>query len=125
MTLDELRARQGEIATRLQEINTEYQGAALPEAERQEWNGLNDERDGNEQLIEELEAREERVTELSRVAGHAEGDNERALDRTLDRRGQRNRQVEDIWNMAEYRSVSTGPEDEQRALRDGARRALE
>ena len=65
LTIEEWRARLTERDARIAEINTEYQGRALPEAAQSEWTEKNAERDEIARTIEELEVREARIAELA------------------------------------------------------------
>jgi HK97 family phage major capsid protein len=63
-TIEEYEARQIEVRNRIQEIDTEYAGQALPDPVRAEWNDLDDELKANETLLDELRFRKERVDDL-------------------------------------------------------------
>ena len=64
--LTKLRQRQKEIEARLQEIEAEADGARFSDSQKDEWNSLNTELDGNRDHIAELETRQERLEELAR-----------------------------------------------------------
>jgi HK97 family phage major capsid protein len=64
-TLEEHKARQGEIRAALKELDTEFAGETLPDDKRSEWNALNEELDGLEVKVTELEARALRLEQLS------------------------------------------------------------
>src|SRR4051812_14858983 len=72
ITVEEHRARQGEIRTALKELDADYAGEVLPDDKRAEWNGLNEELDGLEVKISELEARAYRLEQLSGEAANVE-----------------------------------------------------
>lgn len=72
LTAAERSARQGEIRERLTEIDSEYNGAALPDEIQTEWNNLNTEFDEHEVAIAADVARKERIKTLA-----ARGDGER------------------------------------------------
>ena len=115
--LTELHERQAEIRRRLNEINSEYSGEALPEESRSEWNGLNEEMEANEKLISELEARFARISEITADPGRGERSGSfNVITRKRDA---------DIYDLAEIRTQSSNPEDEVRNLRTNAMHALE
>lgn len=114
-SLDQLHSRQSEIKARLAEIDNEYEGEALPDQARAEWNKLNEEQESNGKLIGELEARAARLEELSTSPANRE---EPAAFNT-----RRNR-VEDIYDLSQYRGLG-GPEAERLGLIDGAKRSIE
>jgi HK97 family phage major capsid protein len=122
MTLEELRDRQEAIRGRLQAIHTEFQGQALPDNVRSEWNELNQEREDNKVLVRELEAREERVRALATEEDNpaAAGSREAGAQFSVPsaRRGG------DAWDYSHVRSASS-PETQSSMLRDQALRALE
>ena len=118
-TTEELEARQTEIRSRLQELDTEYAGQALPDDSRGEWNTLNEERDSNIRLIEELRARTERILEL---AGNPENREEPDVFHT--RRAGVTR-GNDIWDLTTIRSSVSNPEEAVNELHDRSRRAIE
>lgn len=121
VTIESLTARQEEIRTRLTELTTEYAGQAFPDAARGEWDTLNTERDDNENLIEELRLREQRIVELS-----TSEENTESISRGFQTaRPNSIRNADDLWDMSEYRRRSSSPEQERELLIDGAKRAAE
>lgn len=64
-TIEEHRARQGEIKTVLQDMDAEFAGQVLPDDKRSEWNELNEELDNLGETISELAARSARLENLS------------------------------------------------------------
>jgi HK97 family phage major capsid protein len=119
-TLTELEARQAEIRTRLEEIDRDNAGEAFPEEVRSEWNDLNGELDANEVLIAELHARRERLEALSGSERHAEPER---VTRRASARG--SRVPDNVFDVAEYRSLTRSDDEYRQALRDGAMRAVE
>jgi len=115
--LTELHERQAAIRVRLNEINAEYAGEALPDESRSEWNGLNEEMESNEKLIQELEARFQRIHEIT------------AEPERTERSGSFNviskRRDADIYDLAEIRTQANNPDDEVRKLRTNAMHAIE
>ncbi len=117
VTIEDLEARQSEIAGRLQEINGENAGKRMAEAAKSEWNTLAKERDENAELLDELRSRSEFLREVAGDPDHTE------RGATFHTKPQA--RTENIWDMAAARQQSSGPEDEQRQLRDNALRAVE
>lgn len=117
--IEELRARQAEIGTRLAEIDTEHAGQQLEENARSEWNELNEERDENAALIEELEARSARIAELGGQPAHRE------QGVTFHTRRAGTPTGDDVYDISQYRANASTPEAEARGMRDGAMRAIE
>jgi HK97 family phage major capsid protein len=116
---EELRARLGEIQTRLQEIDTQYAGEALPEKERSEFEALREERKDTERLIAELETREAWVAE---GAADPERQEEGATFQTARPSAVRG---EDIYDLSTVRRSYGDPGVEGTELRDRSRRAVE
>lgn len=117
VTIDEHAAELTELRGRIQEIDTEYAGQALPEETRSEWNTINEQIEGKVSLIEELRAREERVRALSADPAHAESG--------VSFHTRSNRASENIWDIASVRSQSRSVEEESRMLQDNAKRAVD
>ena len=78
-TIEEYEARQTEIRNRVREIDEEYAGQALPDERRSEWDSLNEELERNDELLEELHARRDRVAQVADDGG--EGTRERGVAR--------------------------------------------
>lgn len=118
-TQEELEQRNAEITARLQELDNEYAGQALPDAERSEWNTLNEERDSNDKLIGELRARRER---LESIAANPENREAGAVFHT-----RRPNAVtgDDIYDLSTVRMSADSPEAATRELRDRAKRAID
>lgn len=117
LTIEEHAAELEEFRSRVQEIDREFAGQALPEDTRQEWNKLNEDIETKGQLIEELRAREERVKALSGSPQHLESG---ATFHTSPSRA-----VENIWDVSAVRSMSRSVDEEVRMLTDNAKRAVE
>ncbi len=70
MTSEEREARQSEIRSRLQELDNEFNGAALPAETQTEWDSLNTEFDDNERAIAADVKRKARLQDMAaRQAG--------------------------------------------------------
>ncbi|HXH90699.1 MAG TPA: phage major capsid protein [Thermoanaerobaculia bacterium] len=123
VTVEDLETRNGEIKARLKEIDSSFEGEALPEDERAEWNQLNEELEGNDERIKELEARAARLVE---IAGNGDstarenGDGYSFMTRPHDvPRG------DDIHDLTTVRATSTSPLGQKSELRDRVLRFAE
>lgn len=116
-TIQEFEDRQKEIKARFEEINTEHAGARMSEEAANEWERLREEYQANDEILDEMRAREETVRALAARPEHRE----RGADFNI----QPERVARDIFDMAAVRQASTGFEDETRMLMDNARRAIE
>ena len=114
-TIEEHEADLNAIEERIQEIDTEYAGLALPEALRAEWDERNTEREEKLALLDELRARQDRVRALA-----GKPDSHDAPFSTRSARVQEN-----IWDLASVRSQSRSAEEEARMLVDNTQRAVE
>jgi HK97 family phage major capsid protein len=119
MTIEDLEARQTEVRGRLQEIDTEFAGEALPDDSRDEWNRLNEEVEANDKLLEELYARRERVEQLS------EQPENREAGVGFQTRTPGKARGEDIYDLSTVRASVSSPEEATHELRDRARTAIE
>lgn len=119
LTIGELRSRQTEVRSRLEDINREYEGQELPDAVREEWNKLVEERRGNVTLLEELEARERFVESL----GGVEGREEPGAHFNTARAGRAT--GEDIYDLTTVRMSAGSPEAANVELRDRAMKSIE
>jgi len=118
MTVEELQARQDEIQARLQELNAEHAGVPFPEDARVEWAALNEERDENDKLIEELEVRRAIVDRNAQEEKRTEmGDGSFAVHvRKTDA---------DIYDLTQVRVSAQNPAAAASQLRDNAKHAIE
>jgi HK97 family phage major capsid protein len=132
-TLDELFARQDEIKARMQEIDADHPGEALPEEARTEFNSLREELLGNETLIDELQLREDQLRELGAEAdedpdrsggGSPRVEHTRAAPAFHTRRPG-SRTQGDIYDLSTIRASVAGPGEATRELRDRALVAIE
>lgn len=117
MTVEERRARQGEIRSRLNEIDNEYAGAELPEEIRSEWDDLETEYDVHERSITSAEERR------ARLARMAEGSNQRETARPVARGAAR--RADNIYDLSEIRNMARSIDDLGGLYRDHAMRAIE
>lgn len=126
MNIEELRARQAEIRTRLQEIDTEAGSRELEAEARTEWNSLNEEFERNEGKLEELESRASRLAEIgiAERGGDPEGGQlERGAAFHTPRPGVA--RGEDIFDLTTVRSSVASPDEAVHEMRDRAKRAIE
>lgn len=116
VTVEELQARNAEIRSRVEEIDSEFAGQALPEPARTEWAELNAEEEANTKLIQEFEVRRQRISELSGDPDKQEGP---AFNINV-------RKTEaDIYDLTQIRASADNPAGMRDALRDHAKRAIE
>lgn len=115
MTVEERAARQSEIRARLTEIDTEYNGAALPDEVRTEWDELNTEHEEHERAIADSNERRSRLAQLSEQPQATE----RVSARPAIRR------PENIYDLAEVRNQARSIDELPQLYRDNAMRAVE
>lgn len=120
-SIEQIEQRQADIRRRLEEINTEHEGRALPQSARDEWNALRGELDQLEQLAGELRTRRD---DLARIAGETPQSRESGFSGFQTARPGAIR-GNDVWDLTLYRSQANDIDAEVRLLRDGAKRALE
>ena len=120
MTIEEIQARQAEIKSRLQEIDSEFSGEELPAENRSEWNKLNEEFDANGERAAELIARRDRVEAL---AGSEENRESGASFQIGSKPGAV--KGDDIYDLSTVRSSVSGPQEATRELKDRAKRSIE
>jgi HK97 family phage major capsid protein len=115
-SIEEHEAELTELRARVNEIDTEYAGIALPDNIRSEWDDKNLEIEDKVQLLDELRARAERVKTLATDPNNSE----RGAAFNVGRTG-----TEDIWDVAAVRSNSRSDEQATSMYRDNALRAVE
>ncbi|WP_258177318.1 phage major capsid protein [Streptomyces solincola] len=120
MTVEERASRQGEIRSRLTEIDTEYSGAELPSDIAREWDDLNEEMNTHQRAIEAANARAERLRELADDKAHREP----GVDQ-----GRRSpafhRRAENIYDLSAIRHEARNVDEMAGLYRDNAMRAIE
>jgi HK97 family phage major capsid protein/HK97 family phage prohead protease len=119
-TIEERQSRISEIGARLQEIQAEHGVDVLPDAVQAEWDQLTDERATHETAVAAYESR----MAVLQKASTSERNVERIAERTV-RTSTATRVPENVWDLAAYRGLSTSPEMEKQAYRDGAMKALD
>jgi HK97 family phage major capsid protein len=117
LTIEEREARLNEIQARLEEIDVEYSGEALPEEFREEWNRLRDEQKEQEDTVAELRKRQEQVAENGASQSHRE---EGAHFNVGFRKTN-----SDIYDLTQIRVGMDNPQGGAEQLRDNALRAIE
>ena len=117
--LDNLRSRQTEIRSRLQEIDAAAAGARFTDEQRAEWNELNEELEQNEEHIAELEARQKRLEAVV-----ARGDSTETEPRPA-RRGRTSRVPEDATDLSAYRQHAGNVDELHEGYLEGALRLTE
>jgi HK97 family phage major capsid protein len=117
MTISEREARLDEIQARLDEIDNEFEGQALPEDRRDEWNRLRDEQKEHRETVAELRKRLEQIQEGARKEESRE---EGAHFSVISRKS-----TSDIYDLNQYRATGDNPTAIGSQYRDGALRAIE
>lgn len=120
-TIEDRRSRIAEINARFTEVQAEYGVDVLPDAIQSEWDTLAEERATHEKAISAFETRS---AQLATAAT-----NERSVERVGETTQKPTRTTTNlpanIYAVEEYRNVSSSPEQEKRALNEGAMRAVE
>jgi len=123
VSIEDREARVLDIDNRVQEIDADYAGMSMPATIREEWNGLNAERDEHVRVIAELRARKERLAQIAanqeqateRVGGNGSG----GAPVVIRRRGT------EVYDLQRIRSESHTDEEYRTRLHDNAKRAIE
>jgi len=123
LSIEDREARVTAIDDRLGEIDTDYDGQVMPETVRDEWNGLNAERDEQVTAIRELRARKTRLADI------AASSNPAATERAAAGNGGApvviRRRGNEVYDLARIRSESNSDEEYRARLHDNAKRAIE
>lgn len=119
VTVDELRSRLTEIQARQQEIDTTHAGQALPEAEKAEFEQLQEEKHERQRTIAELEQRAAWIAENAKDPATSEAGAQFNVQRSGPARG------EDIYDMSTVRSSMSNPAMQSQELRDRAMRSVD
>jgi HK97 family phage major capsid protein len=118
-SVDELRTRLSQIQERQEEIDAEFEGKALPEEQKAEFERLQEEKHETNRLIAELEQRQEWISEMSERPENREQGAAFHTPRPGAARG------EDIYDLSSVRASVSSPEQAVSELRDRALRAVE
>jgi HK97 family phage major capsid protein/HK97 family phage prohead protease len=119
MTVEEREQRQGEIRTRLQEIDAEYNGAVLPDEVQTEWDSISAEFEEHTASIAAARARANRLAALA-GSGSTEDGTPFSPPNVIARKA-----PEDVYNIIALRRDARNVDDLARAMRDNALRAVE
>lgn len=119
MTVEEREQRQGEIRTRLQEIDAEYNGAVLPDEVQGEWDSISAEFEEHTASIAAARARSQRLAALA-GAGSTEDGTPFTPPNVIVRKA-----PEDVYNLVALRRDARNMDDYVRGMRDNAIRAVE
>jgi HK97 family phage major capsid protein len=118
-TAEEIANRINEIQARMERLDQEFAGQALPEAERAEFQALKDEQDELVRTRDEIEERRAWIAELSTD----ERNQERPPTPQVSRPGVT--RDDDIWDLSTIRASAVDPEQAATEYRERALRALE
>jgi HK97 family phage major capsid protein/HK97 family phage prohead protease len=118
MTVQEREQRQGEIRTRLQEIDAEYNGAALPEERQTEWDSISSEFEEHTHAIRAANARASRLAALAGSGSTEEGTPFTPPNVIVKR-------PENVYDITSLRRDARSVDDLARLMRDNALRAVE
>lgn len=121
LTVEERVARQSEITARQAEIDAEYNGAALPDEARAEWDRLDTEYAEHERAVIDAEARRRQLEERAQSPGNTE----RAGTPSNGSHTRSPRATEDIYDLTEIRRRAHSVDDLAGLYRENAKRAVE
>lgn len=116
MSPEQIAARLTEIRDRLTELDKEFEGQVMPDAERGEFKTLIDERKELDKLDEELRVRRELIAE------QADKPNSREAGFNVPKQRVRG---EDIYDLSTVRASVSNPSEAANEMRDRAKRAIE
>lgn len=119
MSIDERAARQGEIKSRLTEIDTQFAGELMPDEVRSEWDTLNEEDATHTRAIAEMKERQTRLLSYEGDATRSVlvGEPTRSVPNLI-------KSPPDVWDMPEYRKRAHGLDDLPQLYVEGAKRAV-
>jgi HK97 family phage major capsid protein/HK97 family phage prohead protease len=117
-TVEEREARKSEIKFRLQEIDTEYSGAELPDDIRAEWDTLEEEHDSHERAIKDATKRRTRLARLAGEKGKTEDPDDYVAPVG-------SRKAENIYDLRAIRNMARSFDELGQLYHDHAMRAIE
>ncbi|HSM17893.1 MAG TPA: phage major capsid protein [Gemmatimonadales bacterium] len=120
-TIEEVRARIDEIKSRFTELDTEIGINRKTEEQATEWAALLEERADLEARVEDYEDR----SAVVREAAEKPKNRERVVPQFNPRGTTQSRVPANIYDLSEYRNLSSNDEQMRDALRDGAMRSVE
>jgi HK97 family phage major capsid protein len=121
LSIEDREARVAEIDNRLAEIDADYAGQLMPDSVREEWNGLNAERDEQATTVGELRARRDRLGQLQATPAATE----RAVTAAVGAPAVLRSRGTEIYDIARIRAESRNDGEYVERLRDNAKRAIE
>jgi len=117
-SIEDRKDRIKEIDQRIGELDAEFTGTVMSPEAREEWNALNEERDGHAGAVREMEARRERLRQIAgQPASTERADN--PAPAFIKSRGV------DIYDERQIRAEAHSEEEYRQKVRDNARRAIE
>lgn len=116
MTPDEIKARLGEIQSRMVGLDKEFAGQEMPEAERDEFKSLVGEREELEKLEKELRVRRELIEKAAEQPESREAGFQVKKERV---RG------EDVFDLSTIRMSVNSPQEAVREMKERAKYAIE
>jgi HK97 family phage major capsid protein len=119
LTEEQLQARQDEIRSLLEALNTQYDGQEMPDEARSDWNALNEEVEANETAIGEFAARRTRLAELAKRSESREDGAHFHTNKPGVARG------EEIYDLSTVEMRYDDPKHHLTELRDRAMRSVE
>lgn len=117
-SIEDREARIEEIDARLADLDADHAGTVMPDEAREEWNALNEERDGHKTAVEELRRRRERLRSLT--TNPKAGERAETGTPSLVRK-----RTDGIYDVTRLRAEATSEEDYRARLHDNAKRAIE
>jgi HK97 family phage major capsid protein len=120
-SVEDRKDRIKEIDVRIAELDSEFTGTVMSPEAREEWNGLNTERDEHDTAVREMEARRQRLREVAANQPSAveRGEAPAAAPALIRSRGV------DIYDERQIRAESSSEEEYRQKLHDNAQRAVE
>jgi HK97 family phage major capsid protein/HK97 family phage prohead protease len=118
LSVEERAARQSEIKARLAQIDADYNGSALPDEVRSEWDSLDTEYEEHQRAIDEDTRRKERLRALAGSETHTTSGSEPPT--VIVRK-----QATDIYDIGSARNEARSVDDLPAIYRDRALRAIE
>lgn len=120
-TIEEVRARIDEIKSRFTELDTEIGINRKTEEQETEWSALLEEKTDLEARVEDYEARKSVVREAAEKPKNVE----RGVPQFNTRGTTQSRVPANIYELSEYRNLSSNDDQMRQALKDGAMRSVE
>lgn len=119
MTIEERTQRQGEIRTRLAEMDAEFNGSVLPDEQQEEWDRISAEFDTHTVAVRAATARANRIATLAGDGSTEDGTPFHAPN-VIARKS-----AENVYDITALRRDARNMGDLARSMRDNAMRAVE